>query len=59
MGELTRLQRKYVETKKCLAFPLSFDDLNQLRERSTMIRAEAKALAKKLNIPEPSWFTLE
>ena len=57
MEEFAQLQREYVETKKCLAFPLSFDDLGQLKERSRIIRAKAKALAERLNILEPGWFS--
>jgi hypothetical protein len=59
MEQLTHLQREYLETKKCLAFALSIDELNQLTERRRIIRAEAKALAKTLNIPQPGWLTLE
>ena len=57
MKKLTHLQREYLETKKRLAFPLSLDDLDQLKERSKIIRAEAKALAERLSIPEPGWIT--
>lgn len=55
MEQLRQLLSEYIETNKRLALPLSLDDLYELKEQSIMIRAEAKALAKRLSIPEPSW----
>jgi hypothetical protein len=58
MEQLMRLQTEYLETKRCLAFPLSINELVRLKENSEIIRAEARTLAAKLNIPF-GWFTEE
>lgn len=57
--QFDNLQRDYDETKKKLAHPLDFDDLEQLREHRERIFREARALALSLNIPAPQWLDNE
>lgn len=50
---INRLVTEYDVVMWALAFPYSFAEMQQLKERRKSIRAEGKALAKRLKIPDP------
>jgi hypothetical protein len=57
MARLNQLLSKYKETIEALAFPFNVEEFHQLLDRREAIRAEAKELARKLNIQGPHWFS--
>jgi len=54
---LNDLRDEYEQNTRYLCFPFNVEDHAQLKERNKAIRAEAKALAKSLNIPNLTWFS--
>jgi len=57
--QLSKLRDEYEVTKKYLAFPLTSEDCDHLRERRDVILAEAQALAASLDIRGSQWFNIE
>jgi hypothetical protein len=55
---LTQLQGEYEEIAKSLRFPMSFEELLQLKRRRETILDEARALGDGLNLVGYWWFNV-
>ena len=58
MDRLKSLQREYEKNAKQLDHPLDLAELQQLKERRRVILAEARLLAKTMNLSGPQRFSL-
>ena len=56
---LTQLQGEYEETVKSLRFPMTVEELYQLKCRREAILGEARTLGDSLNLAGDQWFSRE